>query len=149
MKKAILIALLSVSCARGTELGFNPIECRTDNQAGFMIDTGRILKKTYDVLNENLDYMLTAKGFKKTTAILVPFVIVYARYFGLHPLDDVARSLLSTIGRAQAFYELQKIIGANQQLIKEIKAQPWNMFCVATVELVKSLWFKIKIPLIM
>jgi hypothetical protein len=129
---------------------YKPIQKResfTEN-GSYMINCGRMLKSTYNILNDNLDYLLTSKGVTKTMIVLAPFVILYGRYFGLDPVKDVGRSLLQGVGRIQAYYELQKVIGANQQLLDEIKSQPWKMFCVATVELVKSIGKKIKVPFI-
>jgi hypothetical protein len=160
MRKALLVAMLSV-CLQGSILSndtgikdpldkYQPVDSRKEGYyAGCMINAGRMLRSTYNFFNENIDYLLTSKGVTKTVVVLAPFVVLYGHYLGLDPIKDVGRSLLSTIGRAQAFYELQKTIGANQQLLEEIATQPWKMFGIAAVELIKSMGKKIKIPFIM
>ena len=155
MKRLILITVLSV-LAQGSILGndlpfdYKPIDTRKKSEdCGCMINCGRMLKKGYQFFNENLDYMLTYKGMKKTIVVLAPFVVLYGHYFGLDPLKEVGKSLLNTVGRAQAYYYLQVKIGQTQQTLGEITEQPWNMFCVAAVELFKSMGKKLKIPYIM
>ena len=135
----------------GGETPYKPIFTRKESKSSMMtgvVNTGRALKATYTFLNSNLDYMLTNKGCKKTIMILIPFVLLYARYYRLHPVKDVAKELLKTAGRAEAYYVIQKKLGQNEQLIQEISEQPWDMFCMAAIEMIKNLISKIKIPFI-
>lgn len=154
MKVLIISTCLAIMCQLSVlsndNTSMDMLYSKNENvsKSSFMVKTGTLLKQAYAFLNDNVDYLLTTKGVTKTMAVLAPFVVMYGRWFGLDPIKEVARDLLRNVGRAQAFYELQKTIGANEQLLEEIATQPWKMFGIATVELVKSIAKKIKVPYI-
>jgi len=152
-EKILLIAVLCVSSqslvlSNDSFSGYKDIEKRNRSpyEASMMIDTGRKLKVVYKYLNKNLDYLLTKQGAVKTFAIVVPFFIVYCRYFDASPVNDMAKHILQKIGKAEAFYVLQKEIGRNEEIMSTVYNQPWQAFCLSAVQIIKSIGKKIKIP---
>lgn len=111
---------------------------------GYMIDTGRRIKATYEFLNGNLDYILTTKGAVKTLVLLTPFFMVYCRYFHTSlfdsdPIQDLVNRIIQSIGRAEELYAIQKEIGKSQAFWGTISTQPWHFFCMAANKTVDTL----------
>jgi len=66
----------------------------------------------FDVVNDSIDYLLTAKGATKTLALLTPFFIMYCHYFEDNPIQGLINRIFREMGKFQGTIELHKQIGA-------------------------------------
>ena len=85
------------------------------------------ISKVYDVINSNIDYLLTSKGALKTLIILAPILAVYCKYFDKTAIENMINLIIQKIGTIQKTYNIQKEIGENKAFWYFIYNNPLDM----------------------
>jgi hypothetical protein len=134
MKKIYWIFLFLVLgyWASGYSAGYGAIKVRdnADKQAASQINIMRRIKATYNAINENIDYILTARGAVKTIVVLSPFLMLYCRYFDADPIQDLINYIIRGVGKAEEIYRIQNEMGKTQAFWETLKNQPLSTLSV-------------------
>ena len=89
----------------------------------------------YKVINDNIDYILTVKGGVKTMVILMPFFLLYCRYFDPHPIQNLINKIIQFIGKTEGIYKINKEIGETEAFWETLQCAPLSALSVVAKDI--------------
>lgn len=89
----------------------------------------------YKVINDNIDYILTVKGGVKTMVILMPFFLLYCRYFDSYPIQNIINKIIRFIGKTEGLYKINKNIGETEAFWETLKHAPLSALSVVAKDI--------------
>jgi len=107
MKKVAIVVLVSLFSSGIYSIDNNTVVKKQSRLTS-------IVKSTYKIVNENIDYVLTSKGAIKTLIVLSPIIILYCRYFNYSPIKGIINRVINLIGYAKKTYNIQYELGESE-----------------------------------